>query len=82
MNGCSRAKSRSLIPHFSKSQLEKKHVLQGSRGEINADTYGDGWLIELATQDTDRLLDPAAYAQHLIEAWQVAQRTIKGQANH
>ena len=49
---------------------------------INADTYGDGWLIELATQETDRLLAPDAYAQHLIEAWQVAQRTIKGQANH
>ncbi len=49
---------------------------------INADTYSDGWLIEMATTDIDRLLDPDAYAQHLIEAWQVAQRTIKGQANH
>ncbi|MGI9444679.1 MAG: glycine cleavage system protein H [Rubripirellula sp.] len=49
---------------------------------INAATYSDGWLIELATTDVDRLLDPDAYAQHLIDAWQVAQRTIKGQANH
>ena len=49
---------------------------------INADTYRDGWLIEMATTDLDRLLDPDAYAQHLIDAWQVAQRTIKGQANH
>jgi|TARA_Y100000385_G_scaffold53189_1_gene50592 glycine cleavage system H protein len=49
---------------------------------INAATYGDGWLIEMATTDVDRLLDPDAYAQHLVDAWQVAQRTIKGQANH
>ncbi len=49
---------------------------------INAATYSDGWLIELATTDVDRLLDPDAYAQHLVDAWQVAQRTIKGQANH
>ena len=49
---------------------------------INADTYRDGWLIEMATTDLDRLLDPDAYAQHLVDAWQVAQRTIKGQANH
>ena len=48
---------------------------------INADTYGDGWLIEMATTDIDQLLDPDAYAQHLVDAWQVAQRTIKGQAN-
>jgi glycine cleavage system H protein len=49
---------------------------------INADVYGDGWLIEMVTTDIDRLLDPDAYAQHLVDAWQVAQRTIKGQANH
>lgn len=49
---------------------------------INADTYGDGWLIEIETTDITRLLDPDAYAQHLIDAWEVAQRTIKGQANH
>ncbi len=49
---------------------------------INADTYSDGWLIEITTTDIDRLLEPDAYAQHLVDAWQVAQRTIKGQANH
>lgn len=49
---------------------------------INADTYDEGWLIEIATTDIGRLLQPDAYAQHLVDAWQVAQRTIKGQANH
>ncbi|MGI9469900.1 MAG: glycine cleavage system protein H [Rubripirellula sp.] len=49
---------------------------------INADTYGDGWLIEIETNDDSRLLSPDAYSEHLIEAWEVAQRTIKGQANH
>ena len=49
---------------------------------INAQPYGDGWLIEIATTDIGRLLEPDAYAQHLVDAWQVAQRTIKGQANH
>ena len=49
---------------------------------INADTYGDGWLIEIKTTDLAKLLGPDAYAEHLVEAWEVAQRTIKGQANH
>lgn len=50
---------------------------------INADPYGDGWLIEIES-DSDApatLLTPEQYAEHLIEAWEVAQRTIKGQAN-
>lgn len=49
---------------------------------INADTYGDGWLIEIESTDHGPLLTPDAYADHLNEAWEVAQRTIKGQANH
>lgn len=48
---------------------------------INADTYGDGWMIEMETDSSSDLLDPDAYAEHLIKAWEVAQRTIKGQAN-
>ena len=48
---------------------------------INADTYGDGWLIELAADEVGQLLEPDGYAEHLIDAWQVAQRTIKGQSN-
>ena len=50
---------------------------------INADAYGDGWLIEIETDgETESvLLDPTGYAEHLVDAWDVAQRTIKGQAN-
>ncbi len=48
---------------------------------INADAYGDGWLIQIDASDSDPLLTPDAYADHLTEAWEVAQRTIKGQAN-
>ena len=50
---------------------------------INADCYGDGWLIEIkADPGADEvLLAPAAYQTHLATAWDVAQKTIKGQAN-
>ncbi|NND97072.1 MAG: glycine cleavage system protein H [Pirellulaceae bacterium] len=50
---------------------------------INADCYGDGWLIEIVADTTavDGLLDPDGYAQHLVDAWDIAQKTIKGQAN-
>ena len=48
---------------------------------INADAYGDGWMIEMETADDSCLLSPDEYAAHLVEAWDVAQRTIKGQAN-
>lgn len=47
---------------------------------INADAYHDGWLIEIETPKA-KLLSPDAYAEHLVQAWDVAQRTIKGQAN-
>lgn len=46
---------------------------------INVDIYGDGWLFELAPNDTSDLLDVDAYLAHLEQAWVVAQRTIKGQ---
>lgn len=50
---------------------------------INADPYGKAWLIELKVSDVDAsvLLSPADYAEHLVTAWDVAQKTIKGQAN-
>ena len=50
---------------------------------INADAYGDGWMIEIDSDEEldSALLDPDGYAEHLVEAWDVAQRTIKGQAN-
>ena len=47
---------------------------------INVDKYGDGWLFEFE-QVSDPLLSPQEYLAHLENAWEVAQRTIKGQAN-
>jgi glycine cleavage system H protein len=50
---------------------------------INADTYGDGWLIQIQAGpgQAETLLSPDGYAEHLVTAWDVAQKTIKGQAN-
>lgn len=47
---------------------------------INVDKYGAGWMFELESE-SDELLSVDAYLQHLNQAWEVAQRTIKGQAN-
>lgn len=47
---------------------------------INVDKYGAGWMFTLAC-DAQDLLSPADYLQHLDSAWEVAQRTIKGQMN-
>ncbi len=46
---------------------------------INADLYGDGWLLEMEPLDRCDLLDVDKYLEHLTSAWEVAQRTIKGQ---
>ncbi|TWU58660.1 Glycine cleavage system H protein [Rubripirellula tenax] len=56
-------------------------VVMADPSLINADPYGDGWMIEIESSASERLLDPDGYAAHLIQAWDVAQRTIKGQAN-
>jgi len=47
---------------------------------INLDKYGAGWFFELKSEDAI-LLSPTDYIEHLKAAWEVAQRTIKGQAN-
>lgn len=47
---------------------------------INLDKYGAGWLFELEVSGTE-FLEPANYIEHLAAAWEVAQRTIKGQVN-
>ncbi|WP_196784139.1 glycine cleavage system protein H [Crateriforma conspicua] len=56
--------------------------------QINADCYGNGWLFEMRPSDgridsmeSDHLMSPDEYLAHLEKAWEVAQRTIKGQAN-
>ncbi|EMI57001.1 glycine cleavage system protein H [Rhodopirellula sallentina] len=48
---------------------------------INADPYGAAWLIEIETDEADALMTADQYGEHLVEAWKVAQQTIKGQAN-
>lgn len=47
---------------------------------INLDKYNAGWMFELEC-DPSVLLSPPQYLEHLTAAWEVAQRTIKGQAN-
>ena len=47
---------------------------------INVDKYGNGWLMEMRG-DSSELLTPMQYLEHLAKAWEIAQRTIKGQAN-
>lgn len=47
---------------------------------INVDTYGTGWLFDMAGPVAG-LLTADEYLEHLAEAWKVAERTIKGQMN-
>jgi glycine cleavage system H protein len=56
------------------------HQLLDDPTAINLDKYGAGWLFELATTGSE-FLEPAKYIEHLAAAWEVAQRTIKGQVN-
>ena len=49
---------------------------------INLDKYGAGWMFEVdSNQESGGLLAIDEYIKHLESAWEVAQRTIKGQAN-
>lgn len=48
---------------------------------INIDKYGRGWMFELNSDQHELLLQPEQYLEHLAAAWEIAQRTIKGQAN-
>jgi glycine cleavage system H protein len=55
-------------------------ALLGDPTAINLDKYGDGWLFEVESTG-EQLLSPENYLVHLEQAWEIAQRTIKGQAN-
>jgi glycine cleavage system H protein len=55
-------------------------ALLGDPSTINVDNYGAGWLFDLETAG-DTLMTPEQYMKHLESAWEVAQRTIKGQMN-
>jgi len=47
---------------------------------INADGYGEGWLLEMQTDDSS-FMSPQQYLRHLEAVWKVAQQTIKGQSH-
>lgn len=47
---------------------------------INLDKYGAGWLYEIESGGSE-FLEPPQYMEHLTGAWEIAQRTIKGQVN-
>lgn len=47
---------------------------------INLDKYGAGWLYDIESSGTE-FLEPPQYMEHLTGAWEIAQRTIKGQVN-
>jgi glycine cleavage system H protein len=61
-----------IITGINKSALDDPSV-------INAEIYRGGWLIEMLPTSSNDLLDLDAYLKHLDDAWEVAQRTIKGQ---
>lgn len=46
---------------------------------INVEIYDGGWLLEIRPTSNADFLDLDAYLVHLESAWEVAQRTIKGQ---
>jgi glycine cleavage system H protein len=60
--------------------LEFNEALLRDPSAINVDKYGAGWLFAMQGSGTE-LLTAAQYLEHLETAWQVAQRTIKGQMN-
>lgn len=47
---------------------------------INLDKYDAGWLYEIESSGSE-FLEPPQYMEHLTGAWEIAQRTIKGQVN-
>jgi glycine cleavage system H protein len=59
---------------------ELNSELMSDPSGINVDKYGSGWLFEIEGV-RDALLTPEQYLVHLNGAWQIAQRTIKGQMN-
>lgn len=70
----------SLYSPMSGELVELNGRLLRDPSAINVDKYGDGWLLAMRG-DGRRLLDAEAYVEHLEAAWQVTQRTIKGQLN-
>ncbi len=73
----------SLYSPLAGTVAEVNQALLQDPTAINLDKYGAGWLFDLipAPGAIENLLTPPQYIEHLTVAWEVAQRTIKGQAN-
>jgi glycine cleavage system H protein len=74
-----KAESSLYSPLAGQITVVNDHLLQDPTA-INLDKYGAGWFFEVKSEDA-ALLSPNEYIEHLKVAWEVAQRTIKGQAN-
>ena len=74
-----KAESGLYAPMAGKVIRINEQLLKDPSG-INVDKYGDGWLMEMQG-DSSEMLGPAQYLEHLVKAWDIAQKTIKGQAN-
>ena len=74
-----KAESGLYAPMAGKVVRINEQLLNDPSG-INVDKYGDGWLMEMHG-DSSEMLSPKQYLEHLAKAWDIAQRTIKGQAN-
>ncbi len=74
-----KAESGLYAPMTGKVVRINEQLLNDPSG-INVDKYGEGWLMEMQG-DASEMLSPSQYLEHLAKAWDVAQRTIKGQAN-
>ncbi len=63
--------------------VELNEALLDDPTAINVDKYGAGWMFELQVADNQlpEMLNAVDYLAHLEQAWEVAQRTIKGQVN-
>lgn len=75
-----KAESSLYSPLAGQVQALNNGLLQDPTG-INLDKYGEGWMFDIAAADSSPLLSPYDYLSHLTAAWEIAQRTIKGQAN-
>ena len=74
-----KAESGLYAPMSGKVIRINEQLLKDPSG-INVDKYGDGWLMEMQGNSSE-MLSPAQYLEHLAKAWDIAQKTIKGQAN-
>ena len=70
----------SLYAPASGKLLSFNPMLLQDPSAINVEPYASGWLFEMECRE-EPFLSSEAYYQHLVEVWEVTQRTIKGQLN-